>query len=183
MSEPPARKPGNHSTRWRTTSRACHSATGLARPTLGGDAAHPVGEGRGDAAVLLRGLGRDQRPIPAGRPGLVEGVVALVDADLHAAGHHPGLGLHRLDDRPDLQPGPPVAEVVQHQRVEADRLGHLVEAEGLDDLLGPPTPGGPSRRSGRSPHRRGARCSGTRRRSACPTSRCPCRSTAVRSTA
>ena len=28
---PPARKPGNHSTRWRTTSRAVHSGTGAAR--------------------------------------------------------------------------------------------------------------------------------------------------------
>ena len=142
MSEPPARNPGNHSTRWRTTSRARQSATGLcaSQPS----AATPRTRSANRPAIArcssAGSVGIMRRPRTEPGQHLVERGVALVDADLHAAGHHPGLRLHRLDDRQDLQPGAAVAEVVQHEGLEGDRLGHLLEAEGLHDLLVLPDP-------------------------------------------
>jgi hypothetical protein len=66
---------------------------------------------------------------------LVEALVALDDAGLHAAGDEGvpvGEGVHQ---RRRGQPGATVAEVLEHELLQGDAVRHALEGERLDDEL------------------------------------------------
>ena len=66
---------------------------------------------------------------------LVEALVALAHADLHAAGHEGVAALEGVDQRGRGQPGAAVAEVLEDELLQGDAVGHALEGEGLDDQL------------------------------------------------
>src|SRR2546423_13640769 len=84
-----------------------------------------------------------QRYAGARRPGCSselgdEGVelgVALVDAGLHAACQPLIASLEAVHERLRVQPGAPVTEVLEPQRLEGDAVGLTVEGEGLHDAV------------------------------------------------
>src|SRR5262249_6713208 len=131
MPAPADRKPGSHSVRWRTTSRAAQPATG---------------DGASQALVPLtrsvnsrarwrcRSAGWSGRAIADHR---LEFRVALVDACVHAAGQ-PGVpALDAVDQGLHAQPGAPVAEVIEPQRLQRDPVRLSLVGERLHDPVGP----------------------------------------------
>src|SRR5919112_2380180 len=126
---PEARKAGNHSTRWRTTSRAVQPATGA------GAVQSRVPRTRSEKTPAYRrcrsAAGSDgaigDHPIQLG--------VALVDPDLHAAAQPGVAALDAVDQRLRVQPGAAVAEVLERQGLQRDALRHALPGEGLHDAV------------------------------------------------
>src|SRR5829696_8518448 len=114
MPAPAARKLGNHSTRWRTTSRAVQPLTGAGASQSVAPRTRSLNvpaiwrcrcAGRSDSAI-------GQQPVELG--------VTLVDADLHAAGEPRVAALEAVGQRGRVQPGAAVAEVLEPQRLQGD---------------------------------------------------------------
>src|SRR5690242_11545354 len=121
--EPLARNAGNHSTRWRTTSRATHPLTGAGAshervPRTRAVNARPISRCRsaGCSDVVI---GSDTAP----GEQLVELGVALVDADLHAAGQEHVARLETVHKGLGTQAGTPVTEVLEPQRTQRHAVG------------------------------------------------------------
>src|SRR6185437_2516730 len=126
---PAARKSGNHSTRWRTTSRAVQPATGAGTvqsrvPRTRSEKAPAFRRCR-SAAVSDGAIG--EHPIQLG--------VALVDADLHATAQPGVAALDAVDQGLGVQPGAAVAEVLERHGLQRDALRHALPGEGLHDAL------------------------------------------------
>src|SRR3954447_4480837 len=131
MPLPAARNDGNHCVRWRTTSRAVHSATG---------------EGTSQDRVP-RTRSVNTRPISrcrsAGRSDCAIGDhllklrVALVDPDLHAALEPCVPALETVHEGLRAQPGAAVAEVLEPQRLQGHTVGVALVGERLHDAVRP----------------------------------------------
>src|SRR4051794_36620930 len=78
---------------------------------------------------------RDRAAACSELPGeqLVQPLVALLDAGLHAAGHERVAALEGVDQRRRDQSGAAVTEVLEHDLLQRDAVGHALEAERLDD--------------------------------------------------
>ena len=132
MPLPPSRKPGNHSTRWRTTSRAVHASTGEG-------ASHSlvprVSSVNRPATARCRAGGSCGMPVTARPLSSIRSSarVAVVHAGLHAAGQPAVARLEGVAQAHRVQPGAPVAEVLEDQRLEGHALGHALPGEGLHD--------------------------------------------------
>src|SRR3954452_19032674 len=87
------------------------------------------------SALVVRDLTYRWSPGSTFGEELVELLVALVHAGLHAAAE-PGVAiLERVDQGGRDQSRPAVAEVVQLEALERDRVRHPLPGEGLDDHL------------------------------------------------
>ena len=134
MPLPPSRKPGNHSTRCRTTSRARHSSTGEG-------ASHSfvprVSSANLPATARCRAGGSWGMPVtaPRSRAG-GRAPRSRLHSGLHAAGQPAVAGLEGVAQAHRVQPGVPVAEVLEDQRLERHALGHALPGERLDDPVG-----------------------------------------------
>src|SRR5262245_39421898 len=69
------------------------------------------------------------------REQLVELLVALADADVHAARHHAVPCLERVDQGRGRQARAPIAQVLELETLEGHAVGHALPREGLDDDL------------------------------------------------
>src|SRR3954468_4113190 len=131
MPAPAERKPGNHSIKCRTTSRADHSATGDG--TSHDDV--PRTRSVNNAAISrCRSAGTSDSAI-ADHP--LELRVTLVDADVHAALQPRVARLEAVDEHLRAEPRPAVAEIVEPQRIQRDAIRITCEREGLHDAVGP----------------------------------------------
>src|SRR5262245_36400580 len=126
---PASRNPGNHSTRWRTTSRAVQPGTGAGAsqsrtPRTRSLKTPPISRcrcgGASESAIAQH---------------LVERGVALVDADLHAAGEPRVATLEAVGQRRRVQAGAAVAEVLEPQRLQGDAVRVALVGERLDDAV------------------------------------------------
>src|SRR6188472_2058521 len=133
MSEPEATKPGSHSTRWMTTSRAVQPDTGAAADQSRVPCTRRV---KSSAINRCRRAGSDvtssegaigQHPVDRGVP--------VVDADLHAAAQ-PGVAtLEGVAEGERVQAGVTISEVLEGQRLQRDVVGHALPGERLDDAV------------------------------------------------
>src|SRR3954452_17479036 len=69
---------------------------------------------------------------------LVEPLVSLVDADVHAAGEKGVAALERVDQRGGGEPGATGSEVLQDELRQGDSLGEALEGEALKAQLAGP---------------------------------------------
>ena len=65
----------------------------------------------------------------------VDGVVAIVDANFHAAAQPSIAGLEGVAQAYPVQPGPAVSEILERQGLQGDAVGHLLPSEGLHDAV------------------------------------------------
>src|SRR3984893_10858276 len=131
MPEPAAGSGGSPSTRWQTTSRAVHPATGAGAshdraPRTRSVNPRLTSRGR-SAGRLDRALGEH----------LLELGVALVDPDLHAAGEPCVSVLEAVHKGLCAQQRPSVTEVLKPQRLQPHAVGLPLEGECLDDPVRP----------------------------------------------
>src|SRR5690606_127223 len=129
MPAPADRKAGNHSVRWRTTSRAVHPGTGDGAFQ---DRAPRTRSVNTPAIRRCRSAGGSDGAI--GDQPLQLGV-ALVDAGLHAAAQPRVAALEAVDQRLGAQPGAAAAEVLEPERLQRDAVRLALEREGLDDAV------------------------------------------------
>src|SRR5205085_476349 len=131
MSDPAARKPGSHSTRCRTTSRAVQPATGAGTSQSFTPSTRSV-KAAATRQCRCAGVAPTSSERAIGQQP-VELRVALLDAGLHAAAE-PGVArLEAVDERLGVQSGPAVAEVLEPQRLERDAVRVALPGEGLHD--------------------------------------------------
>src|SRR6266568_5748150 len=131
MPPPAARNDGNHSVRWRTTSRAVHSATGEGTshdrvPRTRSVNTRPISRcrsaGWSDSAI-------GEYPL--------ELRVALVDPDLHATLEPCVPAFKTVHKRLRAQPGAAVTEVLEPQRLQGHTVGIALVGERLNDAVRP----------------------------------------------
>src|SRR4051794_23267009 len=129
MPLPAARNDGNHSVRWRTTSRAVHSGAGEGTshdrvPRTRSVKTRPISRcrsaGWSDSAIGEHSL---------------ELRVALVDPDLHAALEPRVPALETVHKRLRTQPGAAIAEVLEPQRLQGHTVGVSLVGESLHDAV------------------------------------------------
>src|SRR5215472_6335276 len=129
--EPARRNGGSHSTRWRTTSRAVHAATG------DGTSHERVPRTRSVnpwPISLCRSAGRSDSAIG---DQLLQLGVALVDPDLHAALEPRVAALETVHKGLSAQPGAAAAEVLEPQRLQGHAVGVALVGERLHDAVRP----------------------------------------------
>src|SRR4051794_4688369 len=131
MPPPAARNGGSHSVRWRSTSRAVHSATGEGTshdrvPRTRSVNTWPISRCR-SAGRLDSAIGEH----------LLELRVALVDPDLHAALEPRVPALETVHEGLRAQPGAPVAEVLEPHRLQCHTVRVALVGERLHDAVRP----------------------------------------------
>src|SRR5690349_4097792 len=114
--DPEATNPGNHSTRWTTTSRAAQPGTGAAAdqslvPCTRSAKSSAINRWRRAGSAVTSSEGAiGEHPVDLG--------VAVVDADLHAAAQ-PGVAtLERVAQGACVQARTTIAEVLERHRLE-----------------------------------------------------------------
>src|SRR6266487_4742808 len=136
MPAPAARNPGNHSVRWRTTSRAAQPGTGVgasqervaqARSVKSPATCRCRSAGRSGSVISDRAIA--EHPVQLG--------VTLVDANLHAAAQPRVAAFEAVDQRLRPQPGTAVTQILEPQRFQGDAVGIALEREGLHDTVRP----------------------------------------------